>query len=259
MDLGIKGRKAIVCGSSEGLGKACAISLAREGVEVWLVARTEAKLKAAAEEIRALPGVGKVSWVAADLLTAEGQAAILKACPEPDILITNFGNSPKGKVLSFDAATWATALDRHMIQPIMLIRSVLDGMVARKFGRVVNILSRGIKMPMAFHTLGNSPRAALSHFVGTAAREVAEHNVTINNVLPGPFATATQAINLKKIADKEGVDFETYAKRQTAGVPARRLGNPEELGDFCAYLCSAKAGYIVAQNLLIDGGVVDLV
>jgi 3-oxoacyl-[acyl-carrier protein] reductase len=230
MDYGIRGRKAIVCAASQGLGRGCAIALAREGVDLTINARNKATLDATAEAIRRDSGVSVVA-VAADITTAEGRAAVLAACPEPDILVNNAGGPPIGDFRDWDEAAWIAAVNNNMITPIMLIRAVVDGMIARGFGRI--------------------------GFVAGLARQVAKHNVVINNLLPGPFATDRQIDGLRKLSAKAGQDYDSFAKARMAEVPAGRFGTPDEFGRACAFLCSVDAGFIVGQNLLIDGGAVN--
>jgi 3-oxoacyl-[acyl-carrier protein] reductase len=257
MDLGIKGRKAIVCASSQGLGKGCAVALAREGVEVVVNGRAKDVLEATAEEIRRETGV-RVTAVACDITTPEGRKVILDACPEPDILVNNAGGPPIGDFRDWNEAAWQKAVNDNMVTPIMLMRAVVDGMSARRFGRIVNITSRSVKAPLAHLGLSNGARAGLTGFVAGLARQVAKHNVVINNLLPGPFATQRQVDGLTRLAAKAGQDYDTFAKARMAEVPANRFGSAEEFGRACAFLCSAHAGFIVGQNLLIDGGAVNL-
>jgi 3-oxoacyl-[acyl-carrier protein] reductase len=257
MDLGIKGRKAIVCASSQGLGKGCALALAREGVDIVVNGRANDVLQATAEEIRRETGA-RVSAVACDITTPEGRKAVLQACPEPDILVNNAGGPPIGDFRDWDEAAWQKAVNDNMVTPIMLMRLVVDGMSARRFGRIVNITSRSVKAPLAHLGLSNGARAGLTGFVAGLARQVAKHNVVINNLLPGPFATQRQVDGLTRLAAKAGQDYDTYAKARMADVPANRFGTAEEFGRACAFLCSAHAGFIVGQNLLIDGGAVNL-
>jgi len=256
MDYGIKGKKAIVCAASQGLGRGCALALAREGVELVINARTAATLDATADAIRREAGVA-VTAIAADITTPEGRAAVLAACPDPDILVNNAGGPPIGDFRDWDEAVWMKAVNDNMITPIMLIRAVVDGMIARRFGRVVNITSRSVKSPLAHLGLSNGARAGLTGFVAGLSRQVAKHNVIINNLLPGPFATDRQVDGLRKLSAKAGQDYDTFAKARMAEVPAGRFGTPEEFGRACAFLCSADAGFIVGQNLLIDGGSVN--
>jgi 3-oxoacyl-[acyl-carrier protein] reductase len=257
MDLGISGRKAIVCASSQGLGKGCALALAREGVEVVVNGRAKDVLEATAEEIRRETGV-RVAAVACDITTPEGRKTILDACPEPDILVNNAGGPPIGDFRDWDEAAWQKAVNDNMVTPIMLMRVVVDGMSARRFGRIVNITSRSVKAPLAHLGLSNGARAGLTGFVAGLARQVAKHNVVINNLLPGPFATQRQVDGLTRLAAKAGQDYDAFARARMAEVPANRFGTAEEFGRACAFLCSAHAGFIVGQNLLIDGGAVNL-
>src|SRR3954468_19760200 len=256
MDYGIRGRKAIVCAASQGLGKGCALALAHEGVDVVINARGADALEATAAEIRAATGVNVVA-VAADVTTHEGRAALLAACPDPDILVNNAGGPPIGDFRDWDEAQWQKAVNDNMITPIMLIRSVVDGMIERRFGRIVNITSRSVKSPLAHLGLSNGARAGLTGFVAGLARQVAKHNVVINNMLPGPFATRRQTDGLAKLAAKAGQHYDAFAKARMAEVPANRFGTAEEFGRTCAFLCSEHAGFIVGQNLLIDGGAVN--
>ena len=257
MNHGISGRKAIVCAASQGLGRGCAMALAREGVDLVINARTAATLEATAAAIRAETGVA-VTAVAADITTVDGRAAVLAACPAPDILVNNAGGPPIGDFRDWDEAAWMSAVNANMIAPIMLIRAVVDGMIARRFGRVVNITSRSVKSPLAHLGLSNGARAGLTGFVAGLARQVAKHNVAINNLLPGPFATDRQVTGMRKLAEKAGQDYEGFAKARMAEVPAGRFGTPDEFGKACAFLCSADAGFIIGQNLLIDGGAVNV-
>jgi len=257
MDYGIRGRKAIVCAASQGLGKGCAMALAREGVDVVINARGAPALETTADEIRRATGV-RVTAVAADVTSPEGRAAILAACPAPDILVNNAGGPPIGDFRDWDEAQWQKAVNDNMIAPIMLIRAVVDGMIERRFGRIVNITSRSVKAPLAHLGLSNGARAGLTGFVAGLARQVAKHNVTVNNLLPGPFATDRQTDGLRKLAVKAGQDYDTFVRAQMAAVPANRFGTPFEFGNACAFLCSNDAGFIVGQNLLIDGGAVNL-
>src|SRR6185312_612294 len=256
MDYGIRGRRAIVCAASEGLGRGCALALAREGVDLVINARRQALLDDTAAAIRAETGVSVVA-VAADITTVEGRAAVLAACPAPDILVNNAGGPPIGDFRDWDEATWMSAVNANMIAPIMLIRAVVDGMITRRFGRVVNITSRSVKSPLAHLGLSNGARAGLTGFVAGLARQVAKHNVAINNLLPGPFLTARQADGLRKLAAKAGQDYEAFLATRVAENPAGRFGTPDEFGKACAFLCSADAGFIIGQNLVIDGGSVN--
>ena len=253
MDLGISGKKGIVGGASSGLGKACALALAREGVELTIVARTEANIIAAAEEISAETGV-KIIPVAADINSDEGRAATLAACPEPDIIVNNSGGPPTGNFRDWDRATWLDAINNNMLGAVFMIKETVDGMIERRFGRIVNITSSAVKAPISILGLSNSARAGLTGFVAGTSREVAKHNVTINNLLPGDFETERHASNTKAMAERQGKTYEEMKAIRTAAVAAGRFGDPAELADLCAYLCSSQAGFLTAQNLLIDGG-----
>lgn len=196
--------------------------------------------------------------VVSDITTREGREAVLAACPQPDILVNNAGGPPIGDFRDWDENAWEKAVNDNMITPIMLIRAVVDGMISRKFGRIVNITSRSVKSPLAHLGLSNGARAGLTGFVAGMSRQVAKHNVAINNLLPGPFATQRQVDGMTKLAAKAGQDYDTFAKARMAEVPANRFGTAEEFGRVCAFLCSADAGFIVGQNVLIDGGAVNL-
>jgi 3-oxoacyl-[acyl-carrier protein] reductase len=253
MDLGIRGRKGIVGGASSGLGRACALALAREGVDLTIVARTAADIEAAAEEISSETGV-LVIPVAADINSDEGRAAVLSACPEPDIIVNNSGGPPTGNFRDWDRAAWLDAINNNMLGAVFMIKETVDGMIARKFGRVVNITSSAVKAPISILGLSNSARAGLTGFVAGTSREVAKHNVTINNLLPGDFDTGRHQANTRALAKVQNRTYEEMREIRTAAVAAGRFGEPSELGDLCAYLCSDQAGFITGQNLLIDGG-----
>jgi 3-oxoacyl-[acyl-carrier protein] reductase len=254
MDLGIRGRSALVCAASKGLGKGCAMALAREGVDVTLLARGADALNATAEEIRRATGV-KVTAVAADVTTPEGRAAALVACPRPDILVNNAGGPPAGDFRQFTREDWVKAVDANMITPIELIKATVDGMIARKFGRIVNITSSAVKAPIDILALSNGARSGLTGFVAGVARKTIVHNVTINNILPGMFDTETLAKRSKAAAEAAGRKWEDVQADRMKTIPAGRFGNPDEFGALCAFVCSVHAGYITGQNLLIDGGV----
>jgi len=253
MDLGIRGKTALVCAASKGLGKGCATSLAREGVNLVITARGAEALEATAEELRQTYKV-KVTPVAGDITTAEGRAAALKACPSPDILVNNAGGPPPGDFREWEREAWVKALDANMITPILLMRAVIDGMIGRKFGRVVNITSGAVKAPIAELGLSNGARTGLTGFVAGLSRTTARHNVTVNNLLPGPFETDRLRSNLEFNARKTGKSAAELRKIRTDANPAGRFGTIEEFGDACAFLCSAQAGFITGQNLLMDGG-----
>lgn len=254
MDMGIQGRHALVCASSKGLGRACAMSLAREGVHLTLVARGAEALAATAEDIRQATGV-TVQAISADVTTAEGQAAVLAACPAPDILVTNAGGPKPGNFRNWDRDTWIAALDANMLTPIALIRATVDGMIERRFGRIINITSGAVKAPIDILGLSNGARSGLTGFVAGLARTTVAHNVTINNLLPGPFDTDRLRETARQWALQNNQSEDAALAQRRAANPARRFGDPSEFGDACAYLCSAQAGFITGQNLLLDGGV----
>jgi len=253
VDLGIAGKNAIVCASSKGLGKACALALAREGVNVLICGRTEATLERAAEEIRAAGG-GEVQAVQADVTRNEGRDRLLKACPAPDILVNNAGGPPPGDFRDWRQEEWFEALNANMYSAIELIRRCLDGMVERRFGRIVNITSIGVKMPVPNLGLSNGARSGLCGFVAGIAREPAEHNVTINNLLPGYIATDRMWQVVGNAAKSSGQDKESFQQAMFGRIGAKRPGEPEEFAAVCAFLCSARASYVTGQNLLVDGG-----
>ena len=253
MDLGISGRKALVCGASAGLGLACAQALAREGVELVIVARTEGPLKDAAQSLAGLSSA-QVAWVAADVTSAEGRARIFAAHRDFDIVVTNAGGPPPGDFRNWERDTWLAALDANMLAPIALIRETVDGMMARGFGRIINITSSAVKSPVDGLGLSTGARCGLTGFVAGLARSTVAKGVTINNLLPGTFDTQRLAGNMAAQAKRDGTDVESVRAQRIAKHPARRLGQPAEFGAACAFLCSAFAGYINGQNLLLDGG-----
>ncbi|MGE5467186.1 MAG: SDR family oxidoreductase [Ignavibacteria bacterium] len=253
MDLGIAGRKALVCAASKGLGRACAFALAREGVAVTIVARGQAALEATAAEIRAASGV-EVRAVAADIATAEGRAAALAACPQPDILVNNAGGPPPGDFRDWQRDDWLAALDANMLTPIELIKATVDGMLERGFGRIVNITSAAVKAPIDVLGLSNGARSGLTGFAAGLARKTVGRNVTINNLLPGFFDTDRIRSVVSAQAAAQGIGYEAALASRVAAIPAGRIGDPEEFGAACAWLCSAQAGYITGQNWLLDGG-----
>jgi 3-oxoacyl-[acyl-carrier protein] reductase len=253
MDTGLRGKRAIVCAASKGLGRACAMALAREGVEVVITARTVAPLEHTAAEIRAATGA-TVTAVPGDITTEAGRAAALAACPEPDILVNNAGGPPPGDFRNWERADWIAALDANMLTPIFLIRSVVDGMCARRFGRIVNITSASVKSPIPTLGMSNGARAGLTGFVAGLARQVARHNVTINGLLPGPFLTDRLRVTLAAAAAQAGRPVEEIIAERGRASPAGRVGDPEEFGAACVFLCAASSGFIVGQNLLLDGG-----
>ena len=254
MDLGIKGRRAIVCASSKGLGLACAQQLAREGVDLVMIARGQDALEAAAQSIRDETGVNVVT-VAADITTPEGRAKVLAVCSDPDILVTNAGGPKPGDFREWSREDWISAVDANMLTPIEMIRATVDTMIARKFGRIVNITSASVKMPIEILGLSNGARAGLTGFVSGLARQTVAHNVTINNLLPGPFATDRLLQTAERLARDSGKNIEQVMTARKAAVPAGRFGEPEEFGQACAFLCGAKSGFISGQNLVMDGGI----
>lgn len=253
MDTGLRGKRALVCAASKGLGRACAMALAREGVDVTITARTPGPLEQAAADIRAATGVA-VTAVAGDITTEAGRAAALAACPAPDILVNNAGGPPPGDFRDWERDDWIRALDANMLTPIALMRAVVDGMAERRFGRIVNITSASVKSPIPTLGLSNGARAGLTGFVGGLARQVARHNVTINNLLPGPFLTDRLRSNAAAQAAKAGRSVEEELQERAKSYPAMRVGDPAEFGDACVFLCAASSGFIVGQNLLLDGG-----
>ncbi len=253
MDLGIAGRKAIVCASSRGLGFACAKALAEAGCEVVINGRNEAQLAAAAAELKKT-GV-KVIPIAADVAAPGGQKALFAACPEPDILVNNNAGPPFRDFRELDRQKMLDGVTGNMIVAIELIQKAIDPMVAKKFGRIVNITSGSVKMPLVGLDLSSGARAGLTAFLAGVARSVAASNVTINFVLPGTFETDRLRSNMEMTAKKKNISVEAASAERMATVPAKRFGQPDELGAACAFLCSAQSGYITGQNILIDGGV----
>lgn len=253
MDVGIDGKLAIVCGASAGLGRGVATALAREGAIVFIAARDENRLRQAASEI-AKETAGVVHPVAADVTTDAGRDALLAACPSPDILVNNAGGPPPGDFRSWSREDWIRAIDANMLSAIMLIKGTIDGMIARRFGRIVNITSHMVKQPVGILGLSNGARSGLTGFVGGLAREVARHNVTVNNMLPGQFDTDRLRSNHAKFAAAQKLDVEQFRERSLAQIPARRFGSPAEFGAMCAFICGAHGGFITGQNILLDGG-----
>jgi 3-oxoacyl-[acyl-carrier protein] reductase len=253
MDLGLSGKTAIICAASKGLGRACAFALAREGVAIVITGRNAEALEATAAEIRSQTGAN-VRIAPGDITTPAGRKTALDLLPEPDILVNNAGGPPPGDFRDFTDAMWHEALNANMLTPIALIRAVLDPMIAKKFGRIVNITSASVKSPIPGIGLSNGARAGLTGFVAGLARQVARHNVTINNLLPGPFDTDRLRMTEAKAAAAAGITLDEAVAKRGAANPAGRVGIPEEFGDACAFLCSAHSGFIVGQNLLLDGG-----
>jgi 3-oxoacyl-[acyl-carrier protein] reductase len=253
MDLGIRGRKAIVCASSQGLGKACARALAEAGVSLVINGRNRLLLDQTAEEIRQATNVD-VTPVLADISTQEGQAALLAASPAPDILVNNNGGPPFRDFRDLDRQALLAGVTMNMVTPIELIQKVIDAMRAREFGRIVNITSVSVKMPLAGLDLSSGARAGLTAFVAGIARSVADKNVTINNMLPGSFDTERLRGGFRASAKHTGISESVIAQRSQQMIPAKRFGTPSEFGQTCAFLCSVHAGYITGQNILLDGG-----
>ena len=253
MDLGIKGRKALVCAASKGLGRGCAEALACEGVDITIVARTENAVRQAAEEIGELAG-RSVHWVACDITTPEGRTAALAACPSPDILVNNAGGPPPGDFRDWDRAAWLRAIDANMLTPIELIKATIDAMIEQRFGRIVNITSSAVRAPIDVLGLSNGARSGLTGFVAGLARKVAKHNVTINNLLPGQFDTDRLRATMEGRAKAAGKAVEDVRRAAMEAIPAGRFGSAQEFGRLCAFVCSAQASYLVGQNLLLDGG-----
>ena len=253
MDMGIKGRTALVCAASKGLGKGCAMALAKEGVNVVITARGAEVLNATADEIRKATGA-EVKAVAGDITTADGRAAALAAAPHYDILVNNAGGPPAGDFREWDRDTWIKAIDANMLAPIELIKATVDGMIARKFGRIVNITSGAVKAPITELGLSNGARSGLTGFVAGLSRRTVAHNVTINNLLPGAFDTDRLRSAFVGSAKAQGKTIEEMLEARKKTIPAGRFGSPDEFGAACAYLCSAHAGFLTGTNLLIDGG-----
>jgi 3-oxoacyl-[acyl-carrier protein] reductase len=252
VDLGIRGRKALLSGASRGLGKACALALAHEGVDVTIVARTRDVLEKAGAEIAQATGV-KVTTVVGDITTQQGRSAAVAACPQPDILLNNADGPLPGDFREWSRDDWIAALDAMMLSPIEMMRLTVDGMMARGFGRVLNIVSRSVKIPQIELGLSNGARSGLVGFAAGLARQTVGRNVTINNLLPGIFDSDAQRAHVRALVEP-GKSFEELWRARGEANPARRYGRPAELGAYCAFLCSEHAGFITGQNLLIDGG-----
>ena len=254
MDLGIAGRKAIVCASSRGLGRACATRLAEAGCEVVVNGLDPRRLEETAADIRKKTGA-TVHAVVANVATPEGQAALFAACPEPDILIANNAGPPFRDFRELDRQKMIDGVVGNMIVPVELLQKAIEPMIRKKFGRIVNITSGSVKMPLVGLDLSSGARAGLTAFLAGVARSVAQHNVTINFMLPGPFDTDRLRSNHEITAKKQGITMEQAVAHRVASIPARRLGQADEFGATCAFLCSSHAGYITGQNILMDGGI----
>lgn len=253
MDLGIAGKQALIFGGSRGMGRAIAQQLSQEGVIVTIAARNPVTLQEAARAIQVSSG-HEVRWVSADITTEAGRDAALAVCAAPDILVNNADGPQPGDFRQWTLDDWHQALDAMMLGPIEMIRRSVDGMIERRFGRIVNIVSRSVKTPQIELGLSNGARSGLVGFVAGLARQTVRHNVTINNILPGVFATDAQRRHIEGMLDMEGKDFDTLWHERGTQNPAGRYGQPEEVGALCAYLCSAQAGYLTGQSILLDGG-----
>lgn len=253
MDLALKGRKAIVCAASKGLGRGCAEKLAEAGVDLTICARTKEPLEATAEAIRNATGVN-VEAIACDITTDAGRAAVLEACPAPDILINNAGGPPPGDFKDFSLEDWRAAVESNMITPIALIHATVYGMMERGFGRIINITSYSVKSPIAQLELSNGARSGLTGAVAVLARKSAAHNVTINALLPGPFDTDRLRGTSIKMAERSGRSYDDVHAERMQDVPAKRFGTAEEFGAMAAFLASQYGGYITGQNIVLDGG-----
>jgi 3-oxoacyl-[acyl-carrier protein] reductase len=262
MDLGLNGKRALVCGSSQGLGLACATALAHEGVDVWLNGRDADKLAAAASQLQAtldaastggLPA-GRIQYVAADMTTVEGRAAMLAACSEIDILVNNNAGPPPGKLEDWTAEAWDSVLQANMLAPIFLIQSVVRGMQQRRFGRIINITSAMVKSPRSHQGLSTTARTGLTAFSKALALDVAKDNVTINNLLPERIASPRQDALTERQAKLDGTSWDEARQKLANTVAAKRFGTLDEFASACAYLCSSQAGFISGQNLQLDGG-----
>lgn len=252
MDMGLTGKTAIVCASSRGLGRACAEALASEGVRIVINGVNPKTLEKTANELR--KSGAAVDAVCADVTTEEGRKQIFAVLSEPDILINNAGGPPAGNFRDWSRDDWIKALDANMLSAIEMMKRTIDPMIKRRFGRIVNITSSSVKAPFSYLGLSNGARSGLTGFVAGLAREVSQHNVTINNLLPGSFATDRLTETARAVAAPAGISVETQLEQWQEGETSKRFGTPAEFGAVCAFLCSAQAGYITGQNLLLDGG-----
>jgi 3-oxoacyl-[acyl-carrier protein] reductase len=253
VDLGITGRCALVAASSEGLGLATALALAQEGVAVTMVARREQVLNQAAEMVRRSTGA-TVTAVVADISTPEGRKAALDATPVVEILVNNIGGAPTGDFRNYGLDDWRKVIDSHLLAPVALIQATLDTMIERKFGRIINITTMGMRKPHRLHPMGNGARGGLTAFVAGIANEHVQHNVTINNALPGPMNTGRMVETTEILAKQHGITYEEMLDIRLQEYPAHRWGRPAEFGAVCAFLASEHASYITGQNILVDGG-----
>lgn len=256
MDLGISGKRALVCASSKGLGRGCAEGLAEAGVNLVLNGRTAGSLEATAKHIRDTYGV-KVDTVLADVATLEGREALLAVAGDVDILVNNAGGPPPGLWSDWDREDFIVALDANMLAPIALMKALLPNMIDRGWGRVVNITSGSVKAPIPQLGLSNAARAGLTGYVAGTARQVAANGVTINNMLPGIHATDRANSLDQGVMDAKGIDMDTARAQRQATIPAQRYGTAAEFGATCAFLCSQHAGFIVGQNIVLDGGAIN--
>ena len=257
MDLGISGKRALVCGASKGLGRGCAEALAEAGVNLVINARTAETLEQTAAEIRAKYGV-TVETVACDVTTSEGQKQVINAAQGVDILVTNAGGPPPGMWSDWNRDDFIKALDANMLTPVALMTALMPAMIEKGWGRVVNITSQSVKAPIPQLGLSNSARAGLTGFVAGTSRQVAPHGVTINNMLPGLHDT-DRALSLDTgVSNAEGITIADARAKREATIPARRYGTTTEFGAMCAFLCSEKAGFIVGQNIMLDGGAANM-
>jgi len=254
MDLGLSGKYALVCASSKGLGKACALSLAREGANIVLNGRTPETLHQAATEVRSVARGTRVEIACCDITTEEGRAQALSVFDHIDIIVNNAGGPPPGDFREWDKSNWVSALNANMLTPIELIRATIDSMIEQGFGRIVNITSSAVKAPISTLGLSNGARAGLTGFVAGVARQVAAHNVTINGILPGRFDTDRLHAGIKFGAEESGRPVAELFEEGKRSIPAARYGDPTEFGELCAFLCSEQAAYITGQNIVIDGG-----
>ncbi len=255
MEFGLEGKNALICASSKGLGKGCAKALAAEGANIWLNGRNQESLDAARSEIKAI-AAGTVSSICCDITTAEGRDKALAETPALDILVNNAGGPPVGDFRDFTLDDWRSALNNNMLAPIDLFQRVVDGMIERRFGRVINITSSAVKAPIKNLDLSNGARSGLTGFFAGASRQVAPYNVTVNAILPGQFDTDRLRTSMTRAATRANQSIEELLEKGRQRIPAGRFGSPDEFGALCAFLCSTHASYITGQNILIDGGVV---